>query len=91
MQAIYSFIELALLEYDLYANTLKKMGFTSNEYDRCVANKVINGKQCTLTWYVDDNKLLYEDPAVVTDILNVLKGYFSDLVIIRGYEHVFWV
>ena len=25
-----------------------------NEYDRYIANKIINGNQCTIVWYVDD-------------------------------------
>ena len=50
LQAIYGCIESALLWYDLYAGTLKDMGYEINLYDRCVANKDIKGKQCTVTW-----------------------------------------
>jgi hypothetical protein len=48
LQAIYGCIESALLWYNLYATTLKDMGFVINSYDKCVANKIINGKQCTI-------------------------------------------
>ena len=57
VRAIYGCIQSALLWYDLYTNTLKGMGFEINPYDKCVANKMINGKQCTIGWYVDDNKI----------------------------------
>lgn len=87
LRAIYGCIESALLWYELYVKTLKGMGFVLNPYDRCVANKMINGKQCTVAWYVDDNKLSHEDPEVVTEVLNAIKDHFGDLVITRGDTH----
>ena len=48
LRVIYRCIESALLWYQLYAKTLKGMGFTLNSCDKCVANKVINGLQCTI-------------------------------------------
>ena len=45
------------------------MGFKLNPYDACVANKTINGKQCTIVWYVDDNKISHVDANVVTEII----------------------
>jgi hypothetical protein len=89
LRAIYGCIESALLWYNLYATTLKDMGFVINSYDKCVANKIINGKQCTIVWYVDDNKVSHVDPAVVTEILEKIKGHFGDIVISRGKEHEF--
>ena len=89
LRAIYGCIESALLWYQLYVSTLKGMGFKLNPYDKCVANKMINGKQCTIVWYVDDNKISHEDPTVVTEILEAIKGHFGDLVISRGNEHEF--
>ena len=53
----------------MYAETLEKEGFVINPYDRCVANKVINGEQCTIVWYVDNNKVSHKDPKVVDDII----------------------
>ena len=87
LRAIYGCIESALLWYELYVKTLKGMGFVLNPYDRCVANKEINGKQCTIAWYVDDNKISHMDPKVVTEILDAIKGHFGELVISRGNEH----
>ena len=63
------------------------MGFVLNQADPCVANKVINGKQCTITWYVDDNKLSHMDPQVVTDILEEMEKLYPGLVISRGKKH----
>ena len=84
LKAIYGCIESALRWYELYSQTLEKEGFEINQYDRCVANKVINGQQCTIVWYVDDNKLSHKDPTVVTKVLEIMKDHFGDLVIHRG-------
>ena len=76
-------IESALLWYSLYVEVLEKEGFKLNPYDACVENKVIDGKQCTIVWYVDDNKLSHEDSKVVDTILNVVEKRFPGLVIER--------
>ena len=52
-----------------------------------MANKIIDEKQCTIVWYVDDNKLSHVYPNVVTDILEEIKKRFGDLVISRGDTH----
>ena len=89
MKALYGMIESALLWYECYVTVLKDLGFTINPYDSCVANTDINGSQCTIAWYVDDNKLSHKDPEVVTDILNKIESKFPGLVITRGKEHTF--
>ena len=58
LRALYGCLESALLWYDLYSSTLKSHGFELNPYDSCVANKIINRKQCTILFYVDDTKLV---------------------------------
>ena len=89
LMALYGCIESALRWYELYSETLHKEGFEINPYDRCVANKVINGKQCTIVWYVDDNKVSHVDPVVVTKIIDLMKKHFGDLTVTRGKEHRF--
>ena len=46
---------------------------TTLQDDKCVANKIINGKQFTLAWYIDDNKLSHVEEKVVAEMLEVLK------------------
>jgi len=89
LRAIYGCIQSALLWYDLYVNTLEKLGFAINPYDRCVANKMINGSQCTIVFYVDDNKVSHIDPAVNDEILKIMSDHFGDLTITRGKKHTF--
>jgi len=84
LKALYGMIESALLWYMLYTEVLQKEGFELNEYDKCVANKIINGKQCTLAFYVDDNMLSHVETAEVDGILKIIEGYFPGLVVERG-------
>ena len=81
VKVLYGCIQSALLWYQLYVETLMKYGFELNPYDKCVANKVINAKQCTITWYVDDNNISHVDEKVVTEMFKILKGHFGELTI----------
>ncbi len=65
------------------------MGFVLNPYDPCVANCIINNKQCTLVWYVDDNKISHVDSHVVTSIIEKIKERFDKMSVTRGNEHKF--
>ena len=58
-----------LFLYELYSSTLKDMGFELKPYDLCVANKKIEGKHCTVCWYVDDNNISHMDPKVVDKVI----------------------
>ena len=89
LRAIYGCIRSALLWYNLYSETLVKEGYKINPYDRCVANKLINGRQCTLVWYVDDNKISHVDPEVVTEEMKMISEHFGKLTISRGNKHQF--
>jgi hypothetical protein len=86
LMALYGMIESALLWYTLYVEVLHKEGFEINPYDRCVANKVINGKQCTVAWYVDDNILSHVETSVVDSVIDTIEGYFPGLVVERGKD-----
>ncbi len=57
LKALYGCVQSALLWYNLFTGTLEGMGFKLNPYDPCVANLTIHGKQCTVAWFVDDNKI----------------------------------
>ena len=45
---IYGCLESVILWYNIYITILKGIYFGLNPYDLCVANKIINGKQCTI-------------------------------------------
>jgi uncharacterized membrane-anchored protein len=67
LKALYGCVKSALLWNKLFSTTLKDLGFELNPYDTCVANKIINGSQCTIVWYVDKNtKISHQDGKVVS-------------------------
>ena len=88
-KALYGCVQSALLWYELYSNTLKEMGFILNPYDLCVANSMIEGKQCTICWYVDDNKISHADPKVINDIISKIEDKFGKMSKTMGDEHDF--
>jgi hypothetical protein len=89
IKALYGCVKSALLWYELFYGHLRKMGFVFNPYDSCVANAVIDGKQCTIVWYVDDTKISHVDPNVVTSIIDQLEDRFEKMTVTRGLEHMF--
>ena len=89
LKAIYGMIESALLWYELYSTMLVKMGFKINPYNKCVANKIIDGTQCTICWYVDDNKVSHLDDKVNDMIVDVIEKKFGKLARTTGKKHTF--
>ena len=82
-------IESALLWYDLFFSVLKDMVFVLDQYYMCVTNKTINGNQCTVAWYVDDNKISHVEQEVVDNIVAKIRKRFPGLTISTGTEHTF--
>jgi hypothetical protein len=89
IKAIFGCVQLALLWYKLFCLHLKKMGFVLNPYDPCIANKIINGKQCSIAWYVDDMKISHVDAYVVTQMIEQIEQRFGKMTVTQGSEHVF--
>ena len=88
-KALYGCVKSAMLWYRLFTSTLQGLGFVLNPYDSCVANATIDGKQCTIVWYVDDNKISHCDPRVVSDIIEKIEKCFGKMTVTRGDEHDF--
>jgi len=65
------------------------MGFTLNPYDPCIANKLVNGKQCTVSWHVNDNKISHIDASVVTQIMEAIEKHFGKMTVVHGNKHIF--
>ena len=77
VKALYRCITSGLLWYNLFFENLRKIGFALNPDDLCVVNKVVNGKKCTITWYVDDLKISHVESSVVDDVIKAVKSYFG--------------
>jgi Reverse transcriptase (RNA-dependent DNA polymerase)/Zinc knuckle len=89
-KALYGTLRAALLFWRKLTDQLVAWGFEINPYDRCVANKNIDGKQCTIIWYVDDLKISHVNADVVTNIINDLQTVFgveAPLTVTRGNVH----
>ena len=83
-KALYECIQSALLWYDLYISTLQDMGFELNPHNMCVINSMIDRKQCTMCWYVEDNKISHKDPKVVDKIIKRIESKFEKMTSTRG-------
>ena len=88
-RALYGCVRSAMLWYKLFVTTLKGLGFKLNPYDSCVANATIDGSQCTIVWYVDDNKVSHIKAKVVSDIITKIENHFGKMTVTRGDEHEF--
>jgi hypothetical protein len=89
LKALYGCIKSALLWYKLFTSTLMKMGFKLNPYDPCVANKTINGHQCTICWYVDDLKISHKELSVVKEIISAVEERYGKMVVTYGDKHTY--
>ena len=66
VKALYGCLKSALLFYQKLSADLTRYGFKINPYDPCLANKLVNGGQLTVTRHVDDLKVSHEKEEVVT-------------------------
>ena len=90
LKALYGTMRAALLFWKKLSSQLVEWGFVINPYDWCVANKMINGKQCTILWHVDDLKISHVDAAVNTEVIEMINKEFgkeAPLTVNRGKIH----
>ena len=57
LNEIYGTMVASLMYYNNFCSTLKRNNFVINPYDRCTANRMVDGKQKTIVWHVDDCKI----------------------------------
>jgi hypothetical protein len=80
-KALYGTLQAALLFWEHQTKFLtEELGFTVNPYDRCIINKVIKGKQCTIIWYVGHLKLSHVRQTVLKDIAKKLNSKYGQKV-----------
>ena len=90
LKALYGTLRAARLFWETLSGKLQEWGFILNPYDSCVANKHVNGKQCTITWHVDDLKISHVEEHVVRSVIQKIKeefGQHSDLSMHIGKRH----
>ena len=77
IKALYGTLRAALIFWRKLTSKLVEWGFAINPYDWCIANKQINGQQCTLVWHVDDMNISHADSSVADNIINMLEQEFG--------------
>ena len=92
LKALYGTLRASLLFYKRLWKDLEEIGFTVNPYDPCVANRIVNGKQHTVTWHVDDLKSSHVNPKVNDDFHKWLEQKYGDEKLgkvksVRGKRH----
>jgi hypothetical protein len=66
------------LYYKKFVTDIKSIRFIPNPYDPCVANHIMNGKQHTLTWHVDNIKVSHVDSKVNERFLVWLEKTYGE-------------
>ena len=90
LRGLYGMLTSALLWYRKFRSDLEGEGYEFNPYDPCVCNKMIDGKQHTVRFHVDDCKSSHVDPKVndmFYDWLNRLYGHHGEVTVTRGPIH----
>ena len=79
LNSIYRTMIAGLPFYKKFRKTLLREGFGINPYDPCVTNKMVNGKQQTMCWHVDNFKLSHRDIRVNKRFILVLKEDYESI------------
>ena len=90
LKAIYGMLQAALLWYKKFKKDLEGIGFVFNDYDPCVANRIVDGKQQTIRFHVDDVMSSHIDAKVNDDFLewaNMKYGEIGKVKASRGKKH----
>eukprot|EP00957_Ditylum_brightwellii_P171655 13068468-Ditylum_brightwellii.AAC.1 len=62
LKALYGMLVSSILFYEKFRKDIESIGFVMNPFDIYVANKIVDGKQQTITWHIDDIKASHVDP-----------------------------
>ena len=73
-KALHGCLKIALLFYNKLLGDLEAYWFKINRYNLCVANKIIGGKQLTVCWHVDNQKISCVDANEVTKKIQWLES-----------------
>jgi hypothetical protein len=79
-KALYGTMVASLLYYRKFTKSLTDIGFELNPYDPCVANKMIEGKQMTIScFHVDDCKLSHRMRKVMDKMIEWLRQEYESI------------
>ena len=89
-KAIYVTLEASLLFWAKLSKSLEEMVYKRNEYNWCVMNNIIDNKQRTILWHINDLKISHVEPAVISIVLDDIDseyGKIEKIAIIQGKVH----
>ena len=89
VKALYGCIKSGIIRYKLFSEILSGHGFVLNPYDLCILNKTIEGKYCTLTWYMDDLKISHVKSSIVDSVIVTIESHFGQMTVTRGKKHMY--
>ena len=78
-KAIYGKLEALLLFWEKLSKSQEEMGYKRNKYDWCIMTKIIDNKQCTILWNVDDLKKSHVDPAIISSVLADIDAEYGKI------------
>ena len=90
LKAIYGMLVAALLWYRKFRSDLEGIGFVFNPYDPCICNRMVEGKQHTVRFHVDDLMSSHMKPKVNDDFevwLDKMYGSLGPVKGVRGKIH----
>jgi len=73
-----------MLFYKKLLNDLQHYGFELNPYDPCVANKMVKGKQMTVSWHVDDLKVSHVNPKDIDHFLKWVQETYRSIAEVKS-------
>ena len=50
---------------------------------------MIQSKQCTIVWYVDDFKISHARRTVVDNVISTIERHYDKMVVTRGRKHTY--
>ena len=92
LRAIYGMLQASLLWYRNLRGSLEEYGFVFNRYDPCIANKMVNGKQLTIRFHVDDVLASHMEQEVLEEFftwVNERYGGLKEVTCTRGRIHTY--
>jgi hypothetical protein len=79
LNAIYSMMVASLLYYWKFTRSLKNQGYMMNPYNPCVWNKIVEEKQITICFHLDDCKVSHKLARVVGEAIKWLRQDYKSI------------
>ena len=90
-KAVYGTLLGSILFYEKLATQLLEWDFTMNPYDACTWNKMVNGKQLMIQYFIDNLHISCVDRKAIDNLLHNLndkfKTKFKELTVCKGKVH----